>query len=155
MLNATGGLTTDALPAGGQIHGLRFQTDGKLLMTGTFSTIGGQQRNALARLSTPIAARYGFESDGAQTHWRRAGAAPELESPPSLWRSFDGFDFVRVETMTRIAGGWRSTSLQQTLVDEWQWLRVDETHHNQDGTGIAESGVLRLRRDRLFRGDFE
>ena len=90
---------------------LAVQPDGKVLVGGNFTTIGGQTRNYIARLSVPEAALQSLQATPAGTgvRWMRSGAGPEVsqvlfsvatveDAPPGAWADLGAG--------TRIAGGW-------------------------------------------------
>jgi hypothetical protein len=60
------------------VHALAVQADGKILVGGTFTFIGGQTRNYIARLSNNIAALQNLSVSQTTLTWTRSGAAPQL-----------------------------------------------------------------------------
>jgi uncharacterized delta-60 repeat protein len=100
--------------ADSEVYALAFQADGRIVVGGAFTTIGGQSRDYVARLSTPEAALQSltlisYSRGGSMVTWLRSGAGPELVLPPQLLFSQDGHTYAEVGTMQRIAGGWRYT----------------------------------------------
>jgi hypothetical protein len=86
------------------------QPDGALLLTGFFSTVCGQPRSRIARLSNTDAAIEGFAYDGTNLFWQRGGTCPEV------WRttfenSVDGIAWTYLGGGTRVAGGWQLTNV--------------------------------------------
>ena len=85
---------------------LALQADGKLLVGGWFTTLGGQSRNRIGRLNTTVPATQSLTFDGSTLTWRRGGASPEV------WRttfdfSTNGTDWAGLGAGTRTAGGWQ------------------------------------------------
>ena len=91
------------------VYALTLQADGKLLLGGYFTTLAGQPRNHIARLSTPQAALQSLDISGHTVTWRRSGAGPETALPPILYFSPLGETYELLGTMQRISGGWQLT----------------------------------------------
>jgi hypothetical protein len=115
-LNADGtldaGFNSRASPPGPGLNVglLAVQADGKILVGGTFSTLGGQPRANLGRLNATEPATQSLTSDGSTITWLRGGTSPEV------WRtafehSPDGLTWTDLGTGTRIPGGWQLTGL--------------------------------------------
>ena len=88
---------------------LALLADGKILFGGDFTTIAGQSRNNLARLSQTDAAVQSLQLSGTTVTWFRSGVGPELELPPELLISNNGFFFSSLGQMVKVAGGWSLT----------------------------------------------
>src|SRR5690606_39841020 len=90
-----------------RVYSLALQPDGKVLVGGVFTQLGGQPRNHLARLSLPEAAlqELGVSADRSILTWQRSGAGPELER---VWfeLSSDGVAYTPLGEASRTAGGW-------------------------------------------------
>ena len=96
---------------------LAVQADGKILVGGGFTTLGGQPCNYLGRLNNTEPATQNLSFDGSTITWLRGGASPEV------WRttfdfSTDGTNWASLGAGTRIAGlpagqagGWQLTSV--------------------------------------------
>ncbi len=110
-LNSDGTLDTTFNPgAGGSdpwVHALAVQADGKIVVGGGFTTLGGQLCNHLGRLNNTSPATQSLSLDGADIAWLRGGSSPEV------WRTrFDastnnGKDWADLGAGMRISGGWR------------------------------------------------
>jgi hypothetical protein len=88
------------------------QSDGKLVVGGAFTALGGQTRSCIGRLSNDAAALQNLTANtsGTTVTWTRSGAGPEV------WRvtfesSTDGVTYTPLGAGTRIAGGWQLTGL--------------------------------------------
>ena len=88
------------------VMSLAVQTDGKVLVGGWFTRLGGQPRERIGRLSNTEPATQSLCFDGTNLTWLRSGTSPEV------WRtsfdaSPDGSNWVSLGTGERSAGGWR------------------------------------------------
>jgi uncharacterized delta-60 repeat protein len=111
LLNADGTLDTTFNPGatGGSnpfVYSLAVQTDGKILVGGQFTTLGGQSRTNIGRLNASDPATQSLNWDGSAITWLRGGTSPEV------WRttfdcSTNGTDWMTLGAGTRIAGGWQ------------------------------------------------
>jgi uncharacterized delta-60 repeat protein len=91
------------------VYSLAVQADGKLLVGGFFTWLGGQQRQNIGRLNTPDPATQNLSRDSSTLTWLRGGASPEV------WRttfdaSTNGTDWISLGTGSRIPGGWQLTN---------------------------------------------
>jgi uncharacterized delta-60 repeat protein len=92
------------------VSSLALQPDGKILVGGRFTSLGGQPRYRIARLNNTAPASQTLTNDGATIAWLRGGASPEV------WRttfehSSDGSDWTLLGDGTRIPGGWQLTGV--------------------------------------------
>jgi hypothetical protein len=106
-------------------------------------------------VSAPVAARYALGADGSTVTWRREGAAPELESAPTLWRRNPLGSYELEGTMTRIAQGWRFAASTPPVVDDWLTRRVEAPVRQDRGSGLSRNEFTAVRNDRLFAGRFD
>lgn len=84
----------------------QLQQDGKILVTGQFSSISGHPRNRVGRIINPDSSIDSLAYDGQSIVWVRGGGVPEV------WRttfehSPDGNTWTSLGSGTRVAGGWR------------------------------------------------
>ena len=129
-LNADGSLDSSFNPGAGGlvanshpfVYSLAVQADGKILVGGGFTTLGGQTRNNIGRLNNTGPATQSLSYDGSTIKWLRGGTGPEV------WRttfdfSTNAVNWVSLGAGTRIgglpagqAGGWQltNTSLPST-----------------------------------------
>ncbi len=121
-LNADGTLDSGFNPGpgpvsyGGSVQSLAVQSDGKILVGGDFTTLGGQSRNCIGRLNNTEPATQSLGYDGSTITWLRGGASPEV------WRttfdfSTNGTDWASLGAGARTAGlpagqagGWQLTN---------------------------------------------
>ena len=89
---------------------LAVQADGKILVGGQFTTLGGQSRYHIGRLNNTGPAIQNLIFNGSTLTWTREGTSPEV------WRttfvcSDDGLTWTELGDGTRIPGGWQLTGL--------------------------------------------
>ena len=114
-LNQDGALdTTFNLGAGGVANSvvlsLALQADGKTVVGGNFTTLGGQSRTNIGRLNNTIPATQSLTFNGSTLTWTRGGTSPEV------WRttfeySSDGSWWTALGGGIRMTGGWQLTGL--------------------------------------------
>jgi hypothetical protein len=63
---------------GGPVYSLATQGNGKILVGGWFSLLGGQGRDSLGRLNNTEPATQSLGYDGSKITWLRGGASPEV-----------------------------------------------------------------------------
>lgn len=83
----------------------QLQPDGKILVTGQFSSISGYPRNGVGRIINPDSSMDNLAYDGQSIAWMRWGGIPEV------WRttfehSPDGNTWTSLGSGIRVAGGW-------------------------------------------------
>src|SRR6266702_5739664 len=112
-LNADGTLDTSFNPSAGgrpfvnaSVYSLAVQADGRILVGGGFSTLGGQSRTNIGRLNDAGPATQSLTFDGSTLTWVRGGTSPEV------WRttfeySPDGASWTNLGAGIRIPGGWQ------------------------------------------------
>src|SRR5205814_10599799 len=88
------------------VNRLAIQSDGKILLSGNFYSLGGQLRTNIGRLNNTSIANQDLSFDGATITWLRGGTSPEV------WRttfdfSTNGLDWLELGEGTRVAGGWQ------------------------------------------------
>ena len=88
-LNADGTLDSGFNPGanGYRVYSLAVQADGKILVGGDFTTLGGQPRNYIGRLNNTEPATQSLSYDGSTITWLRGGTSPEVwrttfDTPP-------------------------------------------------------------------------
>lgn len=136
---------------------LAVQLDGKMLVGGKFTALGGEARNRIARLATVQAALQSLdaEGDGASVTWRRSGAGPELTLPPVLSYSNNGVTYTPLGPMMRIAGGWQRTEVP-ALQRQTYYLRAEGiVTGGSRSQGRIESKRQFFIDDTIFRNGFD
>jgi uncharacterized delta-60 repeat protein len=131
-LNPDGSVDTTFNPdANGWVLTTAIQADGKILVGGQFTDIGGVTRRGIARITNTDAAiqELVVSSDGSSVTWMRGQASPEV------WRvtfehSPDGVTWSPLGNGTRISGGWQLTGFS---------LPVNENHYVR-ARGYATGG---------------
>jgi hypothetical protein len=96
--------------ADGVIYGLTVQSDGKILVGGSFGFLDGKPRSRLGRLinTDPITESLTF--DGSTITWLRGGSSPEVLRT-SFDASLDGINWMTLGNGQRIPGGWNISGL--------------------------------------------
>jgi uncharacterized delta-60 repeat protein len=92
------------------VRSLAVQADGKILVGGQFSTLGGQTRASIARLNTIVPATQSLTYDSSRITWLRGGTSPEVWRT-TLEYSTNGVEWVNLGAGMRIPGGWQSTEV--------------------------------------------
>ena len=92
------------------VYALAVQADGRILMGGNFTSLGGQAYNYFGRLVNSDPATQNLSHDNSTVTWLRGGTSPEV------WRttfeqSTDGFTWTSLGDGARISGGWQVTGL--------------------------------------------
>lgn len=158
-LTADGSLDTgfgDIAATGGAVYALATQSDGKLLIGGNFTQVGGQARKSLARFSVPEAALQTLAARVDTVTWSRTGVAPELALPPILSASADCTTYTAIGPMARVADGWQHDGV--TLPFGWSCLRAQgrtSSGQSNGSQGLVESVRRVWRDDRIFANGFE
>ncbi len=114
-LNADGTLDPTFNPEMGgvyapHVHSLAVQADGKILVGGWFTMLGGQPRDNLGRLNNTAPATQSLRYDGVTITWLRGNTSPKV------WRttfdySTDGVFWTSLGDGIRIPGGWQLTGV--------------------------------------------
>jgi uncharacterized delta-60 repeat protein len=117
-LNADGTLDTNFIPlAGGDfpdVYSLAVQADGKILVGGFFTTLGGQSRNNIGRLNKTGPATQSLAFDGSTLTWMRGGTSPEV------WRTTFEYSPDGGSTWTNLGAGIRLPGLPAGQAGGWQ-----------------------------------
>jgi hypothetical protein len=94
------------------VYSIAQQPDGKTLVGGMFSTLGGIARQTVGRVSNPQAALQSFNvsEDGTELDWLRSGSGPEFVHTAFEF-STDGINFTPLGLGERIPGGWALSGL--------------------------------------------
>ena len=111
-VNTSGGLDTNFFPAGvngNVIYGLVLQPDGKILVGGNFTLIGGQARNCIARLNNSSALQH-LTFNGTNINWSRTGTGAEIVQA-EFQSSTNGIDWVDVGVGEYTSNAWTLTGL--------------------------------------------
>ncbi|HWB02651.1 MAG TPA: delta-60 repeat domain-containing protein [Verrucomicrobiales bacterium] len=111
--NVEGTATFDAgTGADGNVTtGITLQANGKILLTGDFTSIDGQPRNQIARLNNDPASEVLTVPDNTRIKWLRGGSAPEISQTTFEVSTDGGATWSSPGTPSRIAGGWELTGL--------------------------------------------
>ena len=93
------------LSTSGNVATTVIQPDGKIMIGGTFTSVGGISFSNMARLNN-YPATQSSSFDGATINWMRSGSAPEV------WNAYfavstNGNDWQNLGSGQRITGGWQ------------------------------------------------
>lgn len=102
----------DVGPCCFSVNALPLQADGKILLGGTFTSVGGQTRNYLTRLSNTGPASQTLSATTSIITWTRGGASPEVDRV-TFESSTDGANYTNRGNATRIGttSNWQLTGL--------------------------------------------
>lgn len=137
LLNSNGSLNTGFglnSSANGLIAGVFIQEDGKALLGGSFSQIGGITRLRLGRLTSdvPAVSEVKMDAEGTQLTWLRSGSSQEIQNA-EFRLSLDGVNFGRLlGNGQRVTDGWQLENLK---------LPGNRSFHIQV-KGLARGGYL-------------
>jgi hypothetical protein len=112
-LNVDGSIDTTFDPGtNSDVEAIVVQADGKILVGGGFTMLGGGgagnvARFRIGRLTNPAAALQNLTVSfkGRAVIWQRSGASPELEHV-TFEASTDGINYTALGQAARISGGW-------------------------------------------------
>jgi len=106
-----GSFSTNVFDPGGIVLSTALEPDGRMLVGGFFSSIGGQNRVGLGRLSNTCAATQSLNYDGTNLLWLRGGASPEVWRA-SFEATADGTNWTDLGDGSRVGGGWQLTHVR-------------------------------------------
>jgi len=106
------------------VYAIALQPDGKVLVGGAFTTMGGQPHGHIARLSSDLAAfqTLAVASDGDSVLWTQAGAGPELTAV-RFYSSTDAVNYTAMGEGVRLDTGWTITDVALPLTQN-VWVRA-------------------------------
>jgi uncharacterized delta-60 repeat protein len=94
----------------GGVGGAAIAPDGKIVVGGSFSTIGGVPRNGLARLPNNIAAAQSIQvSTPSAITWNRSGSTPEIQK--AVFERWNGETWISLGEPSRFSAGWSLSGL--------------------------------------------
>ena len=102
---------TNEFPLSTAVHSVALQTDGKILVGGTFNMVNGQARNHLARLTNDVATQTLTVPLFSRAQWLRGGSSPEVAYVTFEVSTNAGANWTSLGTGSRISGGWEITGL--------------------------------------------
>ncbi len=115
---------------------LALQADGKILLGGSFTSVSGQLRMRLARLTNDAATQSLSAPDGTRVQWLRGGSAPEAGQVTFELSSNSGVTWSQLGPGTRIPAGWELTGLSLPASG---LLRARGRTSSNGSTGLVES----------------
>src|SRR5205807_6015901 len=98
--------TNSSVVANNDVSCLALQADGRILAGGLFTTLAGQTRTRLGRLTNLDGATENFSLDSSSITWLRGGASPEAWRTSFAW-STNGTSWINLGPGTYIPGGWQ------------------------------------------------
>lgn len=89
------------------------QAEGRILLGGSFNSVGGTARNRFAWLFNDPANQTLSASDAAQVIWSRSGSSPEVSQVTVEQRTNAGITWTSLGSATRVGStpNWQLTSL--------------------------------------------
>src|SRR5260221_1818843 len=93
------------------VFSLAVQADGKILVGGGFTTLGGQSRTNIGRLDNTGPATQSLIFDGSTLTWMRGGTSPEVWRTTFEYSPDGGTAWTNLGAGSRIQGGWQLTGL--------------------------------------------
>jgi uncharacterized delta-60 repeat protein len=94
---------------------LAVQADGKILIGGGFTSVGGVTRYGVARLLNTPASQALSIPDSTRVQWLRSGTAPEVQQVTFELSTDGSSSWTSLGSGTRISGGWELTGLSLPL----------------------------------------
>lgn len=149
-----------SLPFTGSADGLSLGSDGRLWVIGSFSSLGGEPRQGIARITPPdrnAPQALAYTPALSRLFWGVRDTGPEVAGVPRASVSFDrGLSFTPLPAMVRQSSLWRSAFALP--VDTEVLLRIEARHAAAPaGSGNSElrTEVLLYRSSALFADGFE
>lgn len=97
--------------ANDRVYGLALQADGRVLVGGYFTTMNGQPRKGIARLTNDLVSQTLTVPSSTRVRWMRSGAAPEVQEVTFELSTNGGANWSPLGEGARVAGGWESAGL--------------------------------------------
>jgi uncharacterized delta-60 repeat protein len=139
-LDAFGNLDMTYDPnANGTVYAIGLLSDGRAMIGGAFTTVGGQAHPFIARLNSDLAAfqQLSASSDGDSLLWTQNGAGPELIAA-SFEASNDGVTFLPAGSAVRTPLGWKVTGLALAM-NQNVWVRAFGQYPSGQSNGSASA----------------
>jgi uncharacterized delta-60 repeat protein len=102
--------TNSSVVANSDVSCVALQADGRILVGGLFTMLGGQTRNHLGRLTNLDAPTENLSFDNSSVTWLRGGASPEAWRTSFAW-STNGTSWINLGPGTHIPGGWQISQI--------------------------------------------
>jgi uncharacterized delta-60 repeat protein len=136
-LNSDGSVDSGFNPnANEEVDSVAVQMDGKILLGGQFTTVGGTARNQMARLNNDSAPQSLSAPDVTRVQWLRGGAAPEVEQV--TFELATNGPWTLLGSGTRIAGGWELTGLSVPFSGSLRARGHTTNGYQNGGSGLVE-----------------
>lgn len=90
----------------GSFYSMSMQADGAILVSGSYSSIGGVERPNFTRLQNGTGSSSFVQLDANTLRWMRSGALPEIQNVISEVFSTAAGTWVPLGPVSRITGGW-------------------------------------------------
>ncbi len=126
-LNTNGSLDTSFDPGAGannSVYSLSLQPDGKIVVSGWFTSIMGLSLNMFARLSNTGAALQRIDLSGGTAMWTLGGTMP-MSSRVRFETSVDGTLFSNAGSASWSGASWQLSGL--SIPSGWNWIRAEGT----------------------------
>ena len=108
-MNADGSLDLSFSPAANaSVYSVAIEANSRLLVGGLFTSLGGQPRHGVGRVSTSEPAVEQVEFEGSAITWIRDGSGPEVSRTWFEVRTNGSATWTPLGTGTRTSNGWQS-----------------------------------------------
>lgn len=123
--------------ASSNVSGIALQPDGKIVMGGMFTSVGGAARNYSARLLNDPVVETLTVTGQAKVQWMRSGAAGEIPAALFEWSADGTGNWSPLGSGTRISGGWELAGLNLPSTGKVRARgRVAGGYHNGSGSFV-------------------
>jgi uncharacterized delta-60 repeat protein len=128
------------------VYSAGLQADGKLLITGDFTSIGGQPRRFLARLTNDTAATQDLTISSDTVTWTRGGSSPHLARAGFEYSS-DGTNYTYLADATANGSDWSLSNLtlptgQNVYIRGRGYYRSGQNNGSQNITELVRNAFL-------------
>jgi len=115
------------------------QADGKILVGGSFTNVGGAGRTNFARLANDAATQSLTVPSASRVQWLRGGASPETHQVTFELSVNGGASYTSLGAGTRISGGWQRTGLTLPASGQIRARARVVAGGNNGGNGLVET----------------
>ncbi len=109
------GFNAEVSPSYDDVEAVALQPDGKMVVIGSFASLGGLPRKFVGRLNNTEPATQRLSYDGSILTWMRGGTSPEVWRVVFAVSSDGGSSWTKLGDGVRIPGGWQLGGLSLTL----------------------------------------
>lgn len=121
------------------VYGMAMQGDGKIVIGGDFTSVGGLPRNRIARLVNAPVVQNLTVSSVNRVEWLRGGALPETQQVTFELTTDSGNTWSRLGVGTRISGGWELIGVSLPVSGQIRARARVISGGNNGSSGLVES----------------